>query len=142
MSNTLVIRGKSAVKGFAEGEALVSKSRISFTGGVDPETGIVIEKGHELEGKRVTGKILIFPSGKGSVGASTALYSMNKKGILPKAIANVELDPPLVFGALMIKLPLVYDIPKDIFDKIASGDYIKLDANEGKIELIERKRKT
>ncbi|MEM3506705.1 MAG: DUF126 domain-containing protein [Candidatus Bathyarchaeia archaeon] len=140
MDYNIIIKGKSAVKGLVEGEALVSKSRISFTGGMDPETGVVIEKGHELEGKKVTGKILIFPSGKGSVGASTALYLMNKRGTLPKAIVNVELDPPLVFGALIIKLPLIYDVPKDIFEKINSGDYIKVNANEGIIELVKRKQ--
>jgi predicted aconitase with swiveling domain len=140
MENTFTIKGKSAVKGVVEGEALVSRSRISFTGGMDPETGIIIEKGHELEGKKVTGKILIFPSGKGSVGASTALYLMNKRGTLPKAIVNIELDPPLVFGALMIKLPLIYEVPKDIFGKIGSGDYIKVDANKGIIEVNKRKQ--
>jgi len=139
MSAILTIKGKSVVKGIVEGEALVSKSRISFTGGMDPETGTIIEKGHELEGEKVTGKILVFPSGKGSVGASTALYLMNKRGTLPKAIVNVELDPPLVFGALIVKLPFVYDVPKDIFNKINSGDYLRLNANEGIIELLKRK---
>jgi len=38
---------------------------MSFFGGVDPETGVVIERGHELQGQSVKGRVLVFPSGKG-----------------------------------------------------------------------------
>ncbi|HDI12692.1 MAG TPA: DUF126 domain-containing protein, partial [Hadesarchaea archaeon] len=60
------MRGRSISPGKTRGEALVSREPIGFYGGVDPKTGVVIEKGHELEGKCVRGKILVFPQGKGS----------------------------------------------------------------------------
>jgi predicted aconitase with swiveling domain len=60
------LQGRSIYKGIAQGEALVTTMGISFFGGVDPESGIVVERGHELEGLSVAARILVFPVGKGS----------------------------------------------------------------------------
>ena len=60
------MKGRTIYPGKVEGEAIVSKDPIGFYGGIDASTGIVIEKGHELEGKCVKDKILVFPNGKGS----------------------------------------------------------------------------
>ena len=58
--------GRTIYKGIAQGEALVTSMGISFFGGVDPETGVIVERGHELEGQSIAGKVLVFPTGKGS----------------------------------------------------------------------------
>jgi len=58
--------GRSISRGIGKGQALVCKDAISFLGGVDPKTGIVVEKGHAIEGKCIAGKVLVFPRGKGS----------------------------------------------------------------------------
>ena len=55
------LKGRIIYKGIVEGEALVTSQPLSFYGGVDPNTGMVIEKGHELQGQSVEGKILVFP---------------------------------------------------------------------------------
>ena len=60
------LTGRKIFKGKISGEALVSSDSISFYGGVDPDNGVIVEKGHDLEGQSVAGKILVFPSGKGS----------------------------------------------------------------------------
>ena len=59
------LNARKISKGKTKGKLLVSKDSISFFGGVDPDTGIVVEKGHDLEGKTITDKILVFPNGKG-----------------------------------------------------------------------------
>jgi hypothetical protein len=69
------IKAKRVVKGVVRGEAIVSRMPISFTGGVDPNTGNVREPGHDLEGKSIAGKILIFPMGKGSTTGSWQFYN-------------------------------------------------------------------
>ena len=56
-----VLKGRGLVEGRAEGKALVTSQPISFYGGVDPLSGVVTERGHELEGKAISGKILVFP---------------------------------------------------------------------------------
>ena len=62
----MIVKGRIIARGYAKGPALVTMQPISFLGSVDPKTGIVVEKGHELEGKGVAGRILVFPRGKGS----------------------------------------------------------------------------
>jgi predicted aconitase with swiveling domain len=77
----MLFKGRSINPGRAEGEAVVSKEPIGFYGGVDPKTGMFIEKGHELEGKSIAGKILVFPKGKGSTVGSYVIYGLAKNKI-------------------------------------------------------------
>ncbi len=120
------LKARVIKKGKAEGEALVSKEAISFLGGVDPETGKVIEKDHSLEGKNVQGKILVFPHGKGSTVGSYILYKMKKKGVAPKAIINQQCEPIIATGAIISKIPCVDKIP---IEKINSGDKVIIDGD-------------
>jgi predicted aconitase with swiveling domain len=134
----IMLRGRGVVKGFGEGEALVTRQGISFTGGVDIESGIIVEKNHELEGKSIVNKVLVFPAGKGSVGASSELYHASKAGTAPRAIINKQLDPPLVFGAILVRLPLMCDLNKDPIETIRTGDYVKVDATRGIVEITRK----
>ncbi|PVX27019.1 MAG: hypothetical protein CW716_04470, partial [Candidatus Bathyarchaeum sp.] len=70
------LKGRIISKGIAEAEALTTTMPISFYGGVDPETSEILEKGHELQGKQIKGKILVFPNGKGSTVGSYTLYRL------------------------------------------------------------------
>lgn len=103
--------GRVIYEGCAEGEALVSTSGISFFGGVDPETGIVAEKGHELEGRSIAGKILVFPTGKGSTVGSYTLYRLKKNGLAPAAILNLECEPITAVGCIISEIPCVDRLP-------------------------------
>ena len=58
------LEGRVIKYGKVEGEALVSDQPIGFFGGVNPDTGVLVEKGHPLEGKSVEGKVLVFPPAK------------------------------------------------------------------------------
>lgn len=116
--------------GIASGELLISKDAISFYGGVDPNTGIVVEKGHALEGKSITGKVLYFPRGKGSTVGSYTLYRLKKNKLAPIAIINAECEPIVAVGAIISDIPL---IDKVEIKKIESynGKKVKVDANKG-----------
>jgi len=118
--------------GKAKGEALVSADGISFYGGVEPETGNVVEKGHPLEGKSVTGKILVFPTGKGSTVGSYTLYQMKKLGTAPAAIINGEIETIVAVGAIIAEIPCVDKI--DIA-RIKTGDKLSMDADAGTVEV-------
>ncbi|MPN60130.1 hypothetical protein SDC9_207855 [bioreactor metagenome] len=126
------INARSIVKGIAEGEALVTKDCISFMGSTNPKTGYIIEHGHELEGQCMKGKILCFPSTKGSTGGSYMLYDAVKRGVGPAGIINVEAEPIAVIGAIVAELPMVDKV--DIA-QIETGDYIVLDATKGIVEI-------
>ena len=112
-------------------------SRISFLSGVDPETGCVIEKGHELEGRRVTGKILVFPTGKGSTVGSYRLYEMTLKGTQPAGIINVRADPVVAMGAIFSGIPMLDRLNADPFRIIKTGTVLELDADEGTLIIEE-----
>jgi uncharacterized protein len=112
--------------GVAEGSALVSAQPIGFLGGVDPETGIVIEPGHPLQGLCVTGRILVFPSGKGSTVGSYTLYWMAQVGTAPTAIVNAESEAIVAVGAIIAGIPMVDKV--DI-TQISTGDRIRIDGD-------------
>ena len=125
------MKGRKIFGGKAEGEALVSKEGISFYGGVDPDTGVVTERGHPLEGKSVSGKVLVFPVGKGSTVGSYTIYRLKKNGKAPSAIINRECETVVAVGAIISEIPCVDQI--DI-EKIKTGDRLKVNADEGIVE--------
>ena len=118
------LKGRIISKGVAEGVALTTSQPISFYGGMDPNTSEIIEKGHELQGKRVKGKILVFPTGKGSTVGSYTLYRMKKGGSAPAGIVNRECETVVAVGAIISEIPCVDKI--DI-SKIRTGDLVRLD---------------
>jgi predicted aconitase with swiveling domain len=117
------LKGRIISKGTAQEQALVTSMPISFYGGVDPNTGEVLEKGHELQGKSVKGKILVFPTGKGSTVGSYTLYRLKKNGMAPAGIINRECETVVAVGAIISEIPCVDKI--DI-SKIETGDMIRI----------------
>jgi len=132
MKAKVILEGRRVASGRAEGEALVSSEGISFYGGVDPETGKVVEKGHPLEGKSVTGKVVVFPTGKGSTVGSYTLYRMRKVGTAPAAIINKEIETIIAVGAIISGIPCVDRIE---IEKIKTGDKVVVDGDAGKVEV-------
>ena len=126
------LQGRKICKGLAEGEALVTKDGISFYGGVDPDTGKVVEVGHELEGQSITGKILVFPTGKGSTVGSYTLYRMKKNNMAPAAIVNQNIDTIIAVGCIISEIPCVDRIA---VDTIKTGQTLIVNGSDGTIEV-------
>ena len=118
--------GRAIKEGRAEGEALVSREPLGFFGGVDPETGVVIESGHELEGHCIAGKILVFPQGKGSTVGSYALYRLHKEGLAPAGIINAQSEAIVAVGAIISDIPMVDSIETSL---IETGDEVTIDGD-------------
>jgi predicted aconitase with swiveling domain len=131
-----VLKGRSIVPGLSKGLALVSMKPISFLGGVDSNSGRIIERNHDLKGKNVKGKILCFPHGHGSTVGSYVLYSLAKKGLGPKAIINQTADPVVVVGAIIANIPMIDQI--DI-QQIKTDDNLEVDCNKGLIKILKEK---
>ena len=128
------MKGRIISPGRAEGEAIVSPEPIGFYGGIDIKTGIVIEKDHPLEGKKVTDKILVFPNGKGSTVGSYVIYGLKKNDMAPLGIINRETETIVATGVILAGIPCVDQI--DI-DHIKNGDKLILDADNGVVEIKE-----
>ena len=118
------LRGRVIKAGRAEGLALVSPEPIGFLGGVDPETAVVVEQGHAREGQCVAGRVLVFPSGKGSTVGSFTLYWMARAGTAPAAIVNVESEAIVAVGAIIAGVPMVDQIDITV---IHTGDRVRID---------------
>jgi len=126
-------KGRSIAPGRCKGTALVSTKPLSFLGGVDYNTGVVIEKDHDLKGEHLKDKILCFPSGHGSTVGSYVLYSLVKKGQGPKAIVNQVADTVVVVGAIIAEIPMVDQI--DI-KHIKTGDTVEVDGDKGTVRVV------
>ena len=129
------IEAKPVTAGVAEGEAIVSHVPVSFMIGLDPNTGIVNEPGHELEGQSIAGKILVFPSAKGSATGAWRYYIAFKKGKAPKGIINVKAEAVAVVSAVITDTPMVCEAKKSLMQYIESGDYVRINADDGFIEI-------
>lgn len=131
-----ILRGRAIAGGGAQqevcGPALVTTMGISFFGGVDPDTGRVVERGHELEGQCIAGKVLVFPSGKGSTVGSYTLYRLKANGKAPLAIVNAECEPITAVGCIIAEIPCVDQIP---IAQIGNGQMLAVDGNQGLVKL-------
>ena len=123
-------------RGKAQGDALVSTQPISFLGSIDVKTGIVVEKGHELEGQSIKGKVLVFPGGKGSTVGSYSIYQLKKNNAAPSAMINVRTEPIVAVGAIISDIPLVDNVEKNPVLIIKTGDKVLVDAIVGSVEIL------
>lgn len=123
-------------EGVVEGEAIVSKDDIMFYL-IDPKTGTMIEPGHDLEGKSIAQKILIFPSGKGSsVVQADGIYQLNMQGNAPKAMILQHPETVLVSSAIIMEVPMVDKVDPEFYNVVKDGDRIRVDADHATIEIL------
>jgi len=128
------LTGRKIFQGEAEAETLVTAMGISFYGGVDPDTGGVVEKGHELEGQAVGGKVLVFPTGKGSTVGSYTLYRLKRAGLAPAAIINAECETITAVGCIISEIPCVDQV--DI-GRLESGQMLRVAGEVGWVEIVD-----
>ena len=127
-------------EGKAQAEAIITKDRIMFYQ-VRPEDGVMEEKNHELEGRSIAQKILLFPGGKGSsVVQQDGLYHLDRFHNMPAALIIQDPDPVLVAGAIIMELPMVDRVEESFYDTIQNGDRIRIDTEHQVIQLLERRR--
>ena len=137
--DTIVLRGRCVVGGKTEGEALVTRERISGWGGIDPRTGTVIETRHELCGVSFAGKVLVFPGAKGSSGWSGIFHMAKLRGMAPVAMVFNIMTTKVALGAVVMRTPTVTDCDIDPLDHIRTGDWVRVDGDAGTISVWDRK---
>jgi hypothetical protein len=134
----IVLRGRKVVGGVAEGEALVTRDRISGWGGIDPRTGTIIETRHELKGRSFKGKVLVFPGAKGSSGWSAQFHLARLTGAAPLAMLFNEMTTKIALGAVVMHAPSLTDFDVDPLKVIETGDWVKVDADRGVVEVTKK----
>lgn len=130
------IKGRIVYRGKCEGEAIVTEDTLAGWGGIDPNTGIVIDKFHELYGTNIKGKILVFRGARGSSGWAGTFHLARLKNTAPAGVIFTELTSKLCLGILVMKCPAVTDLEINPFDVIKTGDYVKIDGDTGEVTII------
>ncbi len=132
-----ILMGRPVVAGSAEGAAIVSRTALSFWGGICPRTGEIIDRRHERSGTIVTDKVFVFPQGKGSSTSSAVLMESIRAGVAPAAIINLKVDPILALGSIVAEelyhqaIPIVVLQEEDFFS-IKQDDYLAIEP-DGKV---------
>jgi uncharacterized protein len=138
----IVLHGRKVVGGVAEGAALVTKETISGWGGIDPATGTIIERRHELRGQSFKDKILVFPGAKGSSGWSAFFHMARLSGAAPKGMIFKRMTTKVALGAVVTHSPAVTDLDQDPLTVIETGDWVEIDADLGIVKVTKRKERT
>ena len=99
----MVIAAQGYAEGDAEGIALVLAAPLSFWGGVDVESGRIIDHSHPDRGLVITGRILVMPGGRGSSSASSVFAESIRRGTGPVGLILAVPDPILTVGALVAR---------------------------------------
>ena len=137
----IIRSGQFLVPGEAEGLALVLAEPISLWGGLNPETGAIIDARHSRAGAIVTGRVLVLPGGRGSSSASSILLEAVRAGTAPAAILTLERDGILALGAAVaremygINPPVVMLKPAD-YAKISENQHIHVSARQNTVILV------
>ena len=133
--DTIILRGRCVVEGVAEGEAFVTSHTISGFGGIDPMTGTITERRHERVGESFAGKVLIFRGAKGSSGWASNFQAARLAGAAPIAVIFNELTTKIALGAVVLRVPAMTDLDQDPLKVIGHGDWVKVDADNGVVEV-------
>ncbi len=131
----MILRGRKVSQGKAEGEAIVCNGPFSFLGDLDPLTGTFSVKGHELEGQSLKGKIFIFTTGKGSTAGSSVAIQAKLGGMTPAGMICLEAEPIIAAAVIAAGIPMVDRLDHNPFEVIKSGDFIRMDATRGIVEV-------
>lgn len=133
--STVELHGRGLVGGVVEGEALVTRQGLSGWGGIEPIAGTIIESRHELHGASFKDKILVFAGAKGSSGWSGMLHMSRLAGSAPKAMIFTYMNTKIALGVVVTRVPAVTDLDQDPLSVIETGDWVRVDADSGLVEV-------
>ncbi|MDR0900034.1 MAG: DUF126 domain-containing protein [Methanobrevibacter sp.] len=130
-----MIKCRKISKGKTKGKLITSTEPLSFLGGVNPNTGEIIDPNHELKGKNIDGKILYIPGGKGSTVGSYVIFQMKKNNVAPKAIICKSAEPIIATGAIISDIPMVDSLSSD--KELKDDVEVEIDADKGELQIFD-----
>jgi predicted aconitase with swiveling domain len=131
-----VFKARCIVEGDARGIVLSTSQPIAFLRGIDPETGVVSDPKHELHGKEISHKILVFPNSVGSSVGAYVIYRLKRNGKAPVAIINEKTDTITASGCAIAGIPLL-DTPECPIGELKTDQCLLLKGKKGEIRLQE-----
>ena len=141
-SPRVILRGRGCAPGEFEGEVVVSNQPFGFWQGIDPQTGVVIDRRHDLCGTSLKGKAFVFPFGRGSTGTPGIFLEAVRNGCAPGAIVNAKSEPMIVACALLaeaffqISIPIIDGLEGDPQELLRTGDRVRISGTTGVVEIL------
>lgn len=132
------LKGRCINPGNVEGQALVIRFPFSFAGELDPETGKALSPSPELFGQSLKDKILVCPTGRGSSMGPNVAYLARKHNNAPIGMIVRDIEPILASAVIVADIPTIDRLNEDPLEIIATGDYLKLNADEGVVEVLKK----
>ncbi|HJX13027.1 MAG TPA: DUF126 domain-containing protein [Dehalococcoidales bacterium] len=134
----IILHGRKVVGGCSEGEALVTRDTISGWGGIDAMTGTITERRHELRGQSFKDRVLVFPGAKGSSGTSMVFHTTRLVGSAPRALIYNDMTTKAALSSVLLHVPTVTELDRDPLEVIKTGDWVKVDADNGTVEVTRK----
>ncbi len=134
----IVLTGRTISEGQVEGEALVTREPVAwYNNAIDDKTGVIRKHGHELEGVSLKDKVFVFDTDIGSTGGSAGVYNKTQNGVGPLALIYREAHSISASGAIYCGLPAMDRINEGVpWELIETGDWVRMDATQGRIEVF------
>ena len=134
----LVLKGRKVNGGVAEGYALVTEQALAGMGVFEASTGTVTEPNNPWKGEVVTGKILVYKTGRGSSSWASCHQALYLQGTAPAAHVVAENNPQTALGIILSRIPAVTDLDQDPTKVIETGDWVKVDGSNGIVEITKK----
>lgn len=134
----MILQGRKVYGGIAEGDALVMKDALGGMGVFDVSTGSVTEPGNTWEGEAVTGKVLVYKTGKGSSSWAWWYKELASVGTGPVAHVITKSNSQTALGVVLSKVPAVTELDQDPTEVISTGDWVKVDGDKGTVEVTKK----
>ena len=143
-----ILKGRTLSRGIVEGEAIVTKQPFSISAAFafplvsNAKKMRVADRTHEFFKKIVTDKILIFPIPIGTTTLGFVLLETIMRKVGPKAIVCTEGEPLMSSGAVAadiffdVKFPIVDQIDFSELEKIEDGTMVRVNGDEGTVEIL------
>ncbi len=139
---SVVLRGRGCAPGEFEGDVVISNQPFGFWQGIDPQTGVVIDRRHDLCGTSLRGKAFVFPYGRGSTGTPGIFLEAVRNGCAPGAIVNLKSEPMIVACALLaqaffkVSIPIVDGLDRNPEEVLRTGDRVRISGTTGLIQIL------
>ncbi|KAL3461708.1 hypothetical protein BJX64DRAFT_260335 [Aspergillus heterothallicus] len=136
----LIFRGTAYINGQATGILIPSDEPLSFWGGVNPSTGEIVDRHHELSGRYLQHSVLAIPSGRGSCSASGVILELLRNGKGPNAIIFERQEEILTLGVMVAEeifgmvIPIVRLLPGD-FRKLLGLGGARVEVRDGCVRI-------
>lgn len=120
-----------------EAPVLVMREGFSPRYDLDRLTGLISRIGHSAEGESIKGRILVIPTTKGGVAGGWAFFDLLHKDIAPAGLVFGKINPVMVQGAVLARMPVTEGWPENLLDVLRTGVRIRLDPQAKTITVLD-----